>query len=267
MFAPESVELLQKSGIDFERHEDIGILPNDFAELVITSGLVLTDETRWISFHRFVITAALCPSLRKLSLDSGYDFGYFMKLLTALSLPTTEEAFFEKLQKWFPVSFDMKTMMRAIKGLKGGLQDVADDLGVNVSPSYVHCATHTHVLKVMRIGPPHQAGSDSLLTASTFFKMRELYFRDMADCYAEFNGKLYGLGETFSHANGPPDPGRGGATPAEREDRRVDGAPPVSVGLSGVQVPSQMPPGAGYGPLGTNGAFIRTIGSGGGGGR
>jgi CCR4-NOT transcription complex subunit 7/8 len=112
----------------------------------------------------------------------------------------------------------------------------------------------------MRIGPPHQAGSDSLLTASTFFKMRELYFRDLVDC-AEFNGKLYGLGETFSHANGPPDPGRGGATPAEREDRRVDGAQPV-------QVPSQMPPGAGYGPLATNGAFIRTnIGSGAGGGR
>ncbi|KAN0127319.1 CAF1 domain containing protein [Lactarius tabidus] len=224
MFAPESVELLQKSGIDFERHEEIGILPNDFAELVITSGLVLTDDTRWISFH------------------SGYDFGYFIKLLTALSLPTTEEAFFEKLHKWFPVSFDMKTMMRAIKGLKGGLQDVADDLGV------------------MRIGPPHQAGSDSLLTASTFFKMRELYFRDLADC-VEFNGKLYGLGETFSHANGPPDPGRGGATPAEREDRRVDGAQPV-------QVQSQMPPGAGYGPLATNGAFMRaTIGSGAGGGR
>jgi CCR4-NOT transcription complex subunit 7/8 len=52
MFAPESVELLQKSGIDFQRHEEIGILPNDFAELMITSGLVLTDETRWISFHR-----------------------------------------------------------------------------------------------------------------------------------------------------------------------------------------------------------------------
>ncbi|KAH9060477.1 CAF1-domain-containing protein [Lactarius vividus] len=189
MFAPESVELLQKSGIDFERHEEIGILPNDFAELVITSGLVLTDETRWISFH------------------SGYDFGYFIKLLTALSLPTTEEAFFDKLHKWFPVSYDMKTMMRAIKGLKGGLQDVADDLG-------------------------------------------------------KFNGKLYGLGETFSHANGLPDPGRGGATPAEREDRRVDG----STAVSGVQVPSQMPPGSGYGSMTTNGAFIRTsIGSGGGG--
>jgi CCR4-NOT transcription complex subunit 7/8 len=156
----------------------------------------------------------------------------------------------------------MKTMMRAIKGLKGGLQDVADDLGVNVcSLPTVRCEAHIlSSLKVMRIGPPHQAGSDSLLTASTFFKMRELYFRDLADC-VEFNGKLYGLGETFSHANGPPDPGRGGATPAEREDRRVDGAQPV-------QVPSQMPPGAGYGPLATNGAFMRaTIGSGAGGGR
>ena len=52
MYAPESIELLQKSGIDFQRHEEMGILPNDFAELMITSGLVLTDETKWISFHR-----------------------------------------------------------------------------------------------------------------------------------------------------------------------------------------------------------------------
>lgn len=52
MYAPESIELLQKSGIDFERHEKYGILPNDFAELMTTSGLVLTPDTKWISFHR-----------------------------------------------------------------------------------------------------------------------------------------------------------------------------------------------------------------------
>jgi len=52
MFAPESIELLQKSGIDFQRHEEIGIMPNDFAELMITSGLVLSEDTTWISFHR-----------------------------------------------------------------------------------------------------------------------------------------------------------------------------------------------------------------------
>ena len=65
---------------------------------------------------------------------SGYDFGYFVKLLTAESLPTSEELFFEKLRKWFPTIYDIKFMMRACKVLKGGLQDVADDLGVRVTP-------------------------------------------------------------------------------------------------------------------------------------
>jgi len=52
MYTPESIEQLQKAGIDFQRHEEIGISPNDFAELMITSGLVLSDDTKWISFHR-----------------------------------------------------------------------------------------------------------------------------------------------------------------------------------------------------------------------
>jgi len=180
---PDSIDLLQKSGIDFQRHDEIGIAPNDFAELMITSGMVLSEDTKWISFH------------------SGYDFGYFVKLLTAASLPTTEEAFFELLQMWFPTVYDIKYMMRASNNLKGGLQQVADDLGV------------------LRIGPSHQAGSDSLLTASTFFKMREIYFHDHVDD-AEYSGKLYGLGQTVTNGM-MGDPGRGGATIAEREDRSV----------------------------------------------
>jgi CCR4-NOT transcription complex subunit 7/8 len=69
MYAPDSVELLQKSGIDFQRHEEIGILPNDFAELMITSGMVLLPETKWLSFHRFVyIPYFLCPHPRVKSL-------------------------------------------------------------------------------------------------------------------------------------------------------------------------------------------------------
>lgn len=56
MYAPDSIELLQKSGLDFQRHEEFGILPNDFAELMITSGLVLNPENKWISFHRCVAT-------------------------------------------------------------------------------------------------------------------------------------------------------------------------------------------------------------------
>ena len=52
MYSPESIDLLHKSGIDFQRHEAEGIKPNDFAELLITSGLVLFDDVKWISFHR-----------------------------------------------------------------------------------------------------------------------------------------------------------------------------------------------------------------------
>ncbi|KAH8114441.1 CAF1-domain-containing protein [Phellopilus nigrolimitatus] len=191
MYSPESIDLLHKSGIDFQRHLTEGIQPNDFAELLITSGLVLCDETKWISFH------------------SGYDFGYLVKLLSCINLPATEEDFFDLFSLWFPTVYDVKFMMRACKGLKGGLQEVADDLGV------------------MRIGPSHQAGSDSLLTAHTFFKMRELYFNDHIDD-GEYNGKLYGLGKTVLATNGTLDTQsalgigmalglRSGATIAERE--------------------------------------------------
>ncbi|KAL1760406.1 ribonuclease H-like domain-containing protein [Schizophyllum commune] len=241
MYSPDSIDLLRKSGIDFQRHEEQGINPNDFAELMITSGLVLSPETTWISFH------------------SGYDFGYFVKLLTAISLPTTEDTFFELFRIWFPSVYDIKVMMRACNGLKGGLQELADDLSV------------------ARIGPSHQAGSDSLLTASAFFKMRELYFKESLQDHekaeklrSEYSGKLYGLGQTFSVANGIADPGRGGATIAEREDRTVTRersqtpapGPGQGVSLAGQAAVMGMGggmgmPTPGYGPL-ANGPYMRT---------
>ena len=54
MFSPDSIDLLRSSGIDFQRHATEGIQPNDFAELLITSGLVLSEDTKWICFHAYV---------------------------------------------------------------------------------------------------------------------------------------------------------------------------------------------------------------------
>ena len=51
MYAPESIELLTKSGINFKRHEEYGISVESFGELLISSGLVLLDEVQWVSFH------------------------------------------------------------------------------------------------------------------------------------------------------------------------------------------------------------------------
>lgn len=53
MYAQNSIELLTKSGIDFKKHQDYGIDVEEFGELLISSGLVLTDEIKWISFHRY----------------------------------------------------------------------------------------------------------------------------------------------------------------------------------------------------------------------
>ena len=52
MYAQDSIELLQKSGIQFRKHDDEGIEPFEFAELITTSGVVLMDDVKWISFHR-----------------------------------------------------------------------------------------------------------------------------------------------------------------------------------------------------------------------
>ncbi|KAJ3306109.1 CCR4-NOT transcription complex subunit 7 [Kappamyces sp. JEL0829] len=166
MYAQNSIELLTKSGIDFKKHEDYGIDVEDFGELLISSGLVLSDEIKWISFHRYGDLLA--------DRTSGYDFGYLLKLSTCLPLPSEETEFFEYLSLYFPSIYDIKYMMKSCKSLKGGLQDVADDL------------------QIPRIGPQHQAGSDSLLTALTFFKMRQVFFEDKIDDDL-YLGQLFGL--------------------------------------------------------------------------
>jgi CCR4-NOT transcription complex subunit 7/8 len=117
----------------------------------------------------------------------------------------------------------------------------------------------------MRTGQSHQAGSDSLLTMATFFKMRELYFDDRID-HDEYNGKLYGLGQTFVPTNSM---ATSGATMAEREDRQTATATPQSqiplpAPAIGNALPSALPQATPYGPMGANQPFIRTaIGVGG----
>ena len=102
--------------------------------------------------------------------------------------------------------------------------------------------------------------------------MREIYFKDKID-RDEFNGKLYGLGETFTQQNGIPDPGRGGATIAEREDRgmprdvqnQTPGPALAAMQPSAMAsaIVAQLPPGTTYGPM-ANGAYLRSaIGVGG----
>jgi hypothetical protein len=56
MYAPDSIDLLKKSGIDFKRHEEDGINVETFGELMITSGMVLFKNVKWVSFHSYVVS-------------------------------------------------------------------------------------------------------------------------------------------------------------------------------------------------------------------
>lgn len=61
MYAQDSIELLTTSGIQFKKHEDEGIETLYFAELLMTSGVVLCDGIKWLSFHRYYVHAAIGP--------------------------------------------------------------------------------------------------------------------------------------------------------------------------------------------------------------
>ncbi|XP_022849991.1 probable CCR4-associated factor 1 homolog 7 [Olea europaea var. sylvestris] len=155
VFANDSIELLRQCGIDFVKNNEKGINAKHFGELLMSSGIVLNDDVYWVTFH------------------SGYDFGYMLKLLTCKNLPDTQEGFFKSINLYFPVLYDIKHLMRFCNSLHGGLNKLAE------------------LLEVERVGISHQAGSDSLLTACTFKKLKENFFSSSLEKYS---GVLYGLG-------------------------------------------------------------------------
>merc|ERR1712107_133494 len=167
LYAEKSIDLLMNSGIQFDQHRSEGVEPSDFAEMLLSSGLVLMDNVTWLTFH------------------SAYDFGYLLRQLTCQQLPESETEFLENLRIYFPNMYDIKYLMASTDNLNGGLQKVANEL------------------RVKRIGSQHQAGSDSLLTGQVFFKMYKEYFREGLDDL-KYNGFICGLGGTTSVTTSTP---------------------------------------------------------------
>eukprot|EP01018_Ginkgo_biloba_P038982 Gb_19541 [translate_table: standard] len=124
VYAHDSVELLKRSGIDFKKNEEKGL----------------------------VHIASASFSCR---------------------LACGESYFFNLLRLYFPAVYDIKYLIKFCNNLHAGLNKLAE------------------IMDVERIGPSHQAGSDSLLTSCIFWKLQDGFFDGSTDKNA---GVLYGLG-------------------------------------------------------------------------
>ncbi|PRQ50548.1 putative poly(A)-specific ribonuclease [Rosa chinensis] len=157
-----SIDVLKRQGIDFSENKCTGICSADFAEEIKRSGLV-----------------ELLPCLTWATFQSAYDFGYLIKMFTGnKELPEDIKEFMGNVKTYFgPNVYDIKYMMKFCDGLFGGLNSVAETLGVD-------CVA----------GSSHQAGSDSLLTLQTFAKMLKMEKNKGKRLWEECGGVLFGSG-------------------------------------------------------------------------
>lgn len=163
MISNDAFESLVKTGIDFHKHQILGINQFEFAELLTTSGLTLLPNYYWTSFH------------------SGYDFGFLIAMLTNNSMPLKEEEFIAKLQLFFPNFYDLKVLAknslantnREKDTNKLSLEILADELNIPTSQLFV------------------STGGQALLTTLVFVELKNRIGSD--ENLSKFNGYIHGL--------------------------------------------------------------------------
>ena len=157
-FSQESLNLLKNNGINFEKLQKNGITPENFANKLLSSGLVLNPKFRWVSYQ------------------GSYDFAYLLRILIKDNLPETEEEFTKLLNLYFPSLYDVRMLIRDNENLfYGGLNKLIANL------------------EIKRKGINHQAGSDSIATIEAFHQLREEGIIDN-DKIKTLKNVLYGLG-------------------------------------------------------------------------
>jgi CCR4-NOT transcription complex subunit 7/8 len=164
MGSAEAIDRLQKMGVDWAKHASKGIMVNHFGELLTTSGLVLTDDVRWVSFHTGYEYAFLL-SKHKILLNIYKKFiKSILKIgiLMCKSLPTDESEFFELLHLFFPAVYDTRLLARAAEEQP------------SIRPG-------KFVEEVEQGRLYRQGGSDSLKTAAEFFRIRQFFLENSTD--------------------------------------------------------------------------------------
>ena len=153
------------AGIDFRSFYNFGIDADYFAEIFTTSGLILNENVKWITFH------------------GAYDFAYLVKVLNNEILPEEENDFNDLISLYFPTFYDVRQLIKNNTWMKGSLSRIANDLNIRI------------------VGNSHQGGSDSLVTSKVFFKLSH-DFGEQIDLLNDQNklfGFIYNLNEDVDY--------------------------------------------------------------------
>ncbi|KAK1314829.1 hypothetical protein QJS10_CPA06g01579 [Acorus calamus] len=160
----ELVELLRRSGIDFDKNLREGVMLDDFARFFrrtfVFGGRKMNHS--WVTFHGM------------------YDLAYMVKIITASPLPDTLFGFLSLIELFFGRVFDVKAMAKKCTGLMGG------EIGL---------VRMSRILKIDTFcTKAHQAGHDSMLTSKVFSVIKREYKLNEGD----YQGKLYGISSVLN---------------------------------------------------------------------
>lgn len=166
MSSIDGIELLRQSGVNFEMLEVEGIDIFAFAEMLISSGLVLNPDIHWITFH------------------SGYDLGYLLSLMINTKLPAEKTEFIKYINMYFPSVWDVKYILRSLSiSNKSTLLEIAEDIQLRLSQA----GDNNGFAALTNLNHYNEA----LLTSIIFFETRKLINDLMA--LSNCRSRLFGL--------------------------------------------------------------------------
>lgn len=130
LFAQDSIDGLRHTrGLDLVKHNTQGIDPFQFGELIMSSGLVLNEEVRWVTFCGAIGFTERPPEEGGpgrpaeppwVTFSGMYDFGHLLQLLTSQSLADEVNGFMESLDLFFPCRCDVAKHLHRLPPLNAG---------------------------------------------------------------------------------------------------------------------------------------------------
>jgi len=134
-FLQETLDILCHScGVDLGKHHTQGINAQQFGEQLMSSGMVLSEDVKWIAFCGASGLSEAPPrgggaqgrtvEPPERRFYGMYSFGYLLQLLTSQEMPDAIEGFVELMDLFFPSRCDLSEHVQQLPQLNG--RDPAD---------------------------------------------------------------------------------------------------------------------------------------------